>query len=617
MTEIPETGQVSCDPIEQTETQRQEADTKSPFPSIPDEYYRRILGLLETLEKTHGIKILYAVENGSRMQGNWHDGSDCDIRFIFKYTDKILNTGFGRKIMKKSETIEGFSEDKMLDWQGWGIEKAIEAISHSNPSMIEFLYSSICYLSVGDFHTDCLKIVEKMHNSRSLYYHYLNMAKKNWKEHIIDQDGQPKANVIYKKYLYVLRPLFMVMYITSPLYPTVKDKRPIINDFNELLDTVRALYPMKQKTLCAKVAEDQDNDDAVTIHTNQPINKSDEPSEHDRDPCVLNPRMLIDLSLVVRMKKTDKTHEGPGLKDLNLWISDFFNNEEERERMNGETARDEKKETVIFQAINATKCKLTKEIEKINALSTKNDQISRNDYISLFNQYLLFMWLIQHPEKHAGNASPNSIELLDQIKIDEELREWIRQIMVTTEGFENKEGQEYERKQRIRKMIVVLSLTEMAESLAMIESEKDPLFLWVHEKIKEYEKTGKVPDDNIIDLFFKSQLSLLWLLKNDTPGRRMPPQDILADKDTQQVIPKVLLDKTRRLINDLRPKYVCPVNLRFHGMIQEDVRENDIHVKDAVLKHARKKEIVRQQMYRNAVVEIDPREFIDLMAKYY
>lgn len=568
---------------------------KSPFPTVPDEYYRRILELISELERSHGIKILYAIENGSRANGTWHDKSDCDIRFIFKYVTKSMNTSFGRRLLKKTETIEGFSEDRILDWQGWGIEKAVEAISHSNPSILEFLYSPICYSSVDNFHKDCVQIVKRMHNTKSLYYHYLNMAKRNWKEHIIDSDGMTKINVLYKKYMYILRPILMFIYIKSPSYDVVKNDKPIINDFDELLDTVMALYRIN---------------DSVIVH------KDDESKTKVQNPYVIDSKVLQDISLVVHIKKTDKTYEGPGLNNLNQWIENIFVTEENAR----EEHKEDKKEIVVFQAINGAKCKLDREIEKINALSTKNTHISRNDYISLFNHYLLFTWLVQHPDKHTGNAPTNIIELLDQITFQDhhnQMVQWIREIITKTDEFEDRRI-DYEKKQEIRKNIIINALRQTKDSLGMIDVDVTSV-ADIETMIDIYEKTGKLVtveqenQDNIIELFFKNHISLLWLLKNQ---KMLSGYDILNDKDTHQIIPKKILETVRQKINELRPKYVCPVNLVYHKMIQDDVKNNEEYVKNAATRYAKQKDTSKRQMYKNAMVEIDPKEFIELLDNY-
>jgi uncharacterized protein len=97
--------------------------------------------LIKDLEEKHDITILLAVESGSRAWGFESANSDYDIRFIYKRNDfkKYLSVG------KRSECIDGFSEDRIYDWSGWDITKAIKHLKESNPSAIEWLYSPIVY----------------------------------------------------------------------------------------------------------------------------------------------------------------------------------------------------------------------------------------------------------------------------------------------------------------------------------------------------------------------------------------------------------------------------------------------------------------------------------------
>jgi uncharacterized protein len=555
-------------PVLATENIQTDQMIKSPFPTIPDEYYQRIQGLIKDLEKEHDITILYMCENGSRVQGIWHTDSDCDLRFIFKHNDKITYTGLGKARKGISDTIEGYSEDRVLDWQGWGIEKAVQAISHSNPSILEFLHSSIRYVSVDNFHTDCLKIVRKMHNTKSMYYHYLNMGKKNWKEHIIDSDNVPKNNVLYKKYMYILRPIFMVMYIMSPGYNVIKNDQPIINDFFELMDQIKKIYQFDQL-------------------------------------------VLTDIETVIRMKKTDKKYQGPGLKALNQWIRDFFVSEDQREQYERieKKEKKEKKDELNFQTINSTKCKLEKEIGKINALSMKNKTISRNDYISLFSQYLMFMWLIQHPGSTPDKSHCDNNELLDQIQINDRLRQWITGIIMNENDIV--ENDQSELILDTRKMITYTAIEQIINGLRLI-APNDPMI----RELQHISETDIILDENGIEMYFKNLLLIAWALKNEKMGKKIP-SDVFSDKDVLQVIPKNTLDSVRHCVSELRPKYVCPIDPECHQMIQNDLKENEKYIREAGEKHAKKKESERQDMYKNALIEVDPDEFMDLLRKYY
>ena len=147
--------------------------------------------ILEDIERKYNITILYACESGSRAWGFASDDSDYDIRFIYKHNDikKYITIG------AKRETIDGFSDDRIYDWSGWDIKKALKHVKESNPSIMEWVRSPIVYLDRFEFKNQCRMLLSKIHSKLSLMYHYKSMAFSNWMDHI-----QNKEIVNIKKY---------------------------------------------------------------------------------------------------------------------------------------------------------------------------------------------------------------------------------------------------------------------------------------------------------------------------------------------------------------------------------------------------------------------------------
>lgn len=168
----------------------------------------KVKGILESLEKEHGIKVILAVEAGSRAWGLESDDSDYDIRFVYVYED--LRKYVSLKTLR--ETIDGFSEDRLYDWQGWDITKALKHLSQMNPSITEWLYSPIVYSKQDfngiDFHSTAKQLLISQKRITPLLHHYRSMAKSNFKTHI-----QNKTQVKIKKYMYVIRPAGMFQWL--------------------------------------------------------------------------------------------------------------------------------------------------------------------------------------------------------------------------------------------------------------------------------------------------------------------------------------------------------------------------------------------------------------------
>jgi uncharacterized protein len=78
-----------------------------------------ILKKLNEIEAAEDIKILYAIESGSRAWGFASPDSDYDVRFIYvRPMQEYLN------LNKKRDVIE-LSPDDVLDINGWDLDKTL------------------------------------------------------------------------------------------------------------------------------------------------------------------------------------------------------------------------------------------------------------------------------------------------------------------------------------------------------------------------------------------------------------------------------------------------------------------------------------------------------------
>jgi len=165
---------------------------------------------LKNLEKQHNIKILYAVESGSRAWGFASTDSDWDVRFIYVHEEDWYLS-----IDDKKDSIEIMLPND-LDLSGWELRKTLKLFRKSNPPLMEWLNSPIVYLEEA-FTMDQIRMVDKEYfNPKSCLYHYLSMATGNFKEYL------KRDLVRTKKYFYVLRPVLACMWIerTNTMAPT-------------------------------------------------------------------------------------------------------------------------------------------------------------------------------------------------------------------------------------------------------------------------------------------------------------------------------------------------------------------------------------------------------------
>lgn len=155
---------------------------------------------LRKIEKEYNVEIIYAVESGSRAWGFASPDSDYDVRFIYKRKKNDY-----LKLKKTRDVIE-LPIDDVLDINGWDLDKTLKLLYKSNPTLFEWLSSPIVYKNTAS--AEQLKEISKVYfYSKPSLYHYLSMAKNNYREYL--KSEMVKA----KKYFYVIRPILACQWI--------------------------------------------------------------------------------------------------------------------------------------------------------------------------------------------------------------------------------------------------------------------------------------------------------------------------------------------------------------------------------------------------------------------
>ena len=165
-----------------------------------------ILSKLKEIEENYQVKILYAVEAGSRAWGFPSKDSDYDVRFIYIHQPDWYLSIDPQGIGKKRDVIEVPIND-LLDISGWEITKALRLFRKSNPPLFEWMNSDIVYYQAYSFIDQMRELEPQVFYSNAPLYHYLNMTKKNYREFLQGTD------VKIKKYFYVIRPILACKWI--------------------------------------------------------------------------------------------------------------------------------------------------------------------------------------------------------------------------------------------------------------------------------------------------------------------------------------------------------------------------------------------------------------------
>lgn len=196
---------------------------------------------LKRIEKEEHVRILYACESGSRAWGFPSKDSDYDVRFIY-----IRPVDWYLSIFDKRDVIERPISD-MLDINGWDLKKALNLFRKSNPPLLEWLQSPIPYMEKFTIANQIRHISPLTFSPKSCLYHYLHMAKGNFREYL---QGD---HVKIKKYFYVLRPILACEWIER------HNTMPPI-EFQELVDRLVPEGTLKsaiQELLVRKIAGDE------------------------------------------------------------------------------------------------------------------------------------------------------------------------------------------------------------------------------------------------------------------------------------------------------------------------------------------------------------------------
>lgn len=207
---------------------------------IPPSVHAEILARLRKAEAEHEVRVLLAVESGSRAWGFESPNSDYDARFIYSNRpDWYLSIG----LAEQRDVIEYEIVDD-IDLNGWDLRKALRLFRDSNPAFVEWIQSPIVYRQAGSFADRARALLPRVYSCRKGIHHYRSMAKRNFR-------GYLKAEQVpLKKYFYVLRPLLAVRWLERYQTPApieflkllhlIKGEERLLADIEELLARKRA-----------------------------------------------------------------------------------------------------------------------------------------------------------------------------------------------------------------------------------------------------------------------------------------------------------------------------------------------------------------------------------------
>ena len=162
---------------------------------------------LKEIEKEYGIRVLYAVESGSRAWGTNSESSDFDIRFLYiRPREDYL------RLVPYRDVLE-FGITDGWDMCGWDLSKLLKLLHNANSQIYEWFHSPVVYVDDG-LSERIRPLLEEYFAVKAAVHHYLNQAEMKMKQ--ARRAELPKV----KHYLYTLQHYaaarWILMYRTAP-----------------------------------------------------------------------------------------------------------------------------------------------------------------------------------------------------------------------------------------------------------------------------------------------------------------------------------------------------------------------------------------------------------------
>ena len=98
-----------------------------------NEVFQRVREALARVEAEKKVRVLFAVESGSRAWGFASRDSDYDVRFLYAHQREWYLS-----VEDRRDVIERPLDDD-LDVSGWELRKALRLLRKSNPPLLEWL----------------------------------------------------------------------------------------------------------------------------------------------------------------------------------------------------------------------------------------------------------------------------------------------------------------------------------------------------------------------------------------------------------------------------------------------------------------------------------------------
>src|SRR5262245_59396847 len=151
----------------------------------------RVLSELQRIERDNRVRVLLAIESGSRAWGFASPDSDYDVRFVY-----VNRREWYLSVFERRDVIEEMLPGD-LDINGWDLRKALRLFAKCNFSFNEWLLSPQTYLEVSSFREQLVQLIPQFFNPIAGIHHYRKTADSSLK------DNFSAGRIKIKKLFYV------------------------------------------------------------------------------------------------------------------------------------------------------------------------------------------------------------------------------------------------------------------------------------------------------------------------------------------------------------------------------------------------------------------------------
>jgi predicted nucleotidyltransferase len=152
-------------------------------------------------EAQHGVRILLAVESGSRAWGFPSPDSDYDCRFLYVRPLADYVTPWPRRDVIETPL------DAVYDVNGWDLIKALKLMFNGNAVVAEWLTSPVVYRGDATFRDRLLALARRVGRRDVAVHHYLQLGERQFDRFFADGHGP------LKRLFYAVRPAMALRWL--------------------------------------------------------------------------------------------------------------------------------------------------------------------------------------------------------------------------------------------------------------------------------------------------------------------------------------------------------------------------------------------------------------------